>query len=118
MNLNPGNPMRVVLLTILIFEVIVFALAVPVMILVSGVSAGLAAGFGGGAAVLALVAAGLLRRPAGTYAGWLTQLAGIGLGVLTAPMFVVGAMFAGLCLLTFLLCKRLDRPSASPAGSR
>ena len=118
MTLTPGNPMRVVLLAILIFEVIVFALAIPVMILFSEVPAGLAAGFAGGAALLALVAAGLLRRPAGSYAGWLTQLAGIGLGVLTAPMFVVGAMFAGLWLLTFLLGKRLDRQSASPAGSR
>ena len=35
-----GNPMRVVLLSILIFEVIVFGLAIPVMILVSDVPAG------------------------------------------------------------------------------
>ena len=37
--LSPGNPMRVVLMTILIFEVIVFSLAIPVMIFISDVPA-------------------------------------------------------------------------------
>ncbi|HET8915158.1 MAG TPA: DUF4233 domain-containing protein, partial [Propionibacteriaceae bacterium] len=53
--------MRVVLQTVLIFEVIVYGLAIPVMILISGVPAAAAAGFGSGAALLALLAAGLLR---------------------------------------------------------
>ena len=34
-SLSTGNPMRVVLQTVLIFEVIVFGLAIPVMILIS-----------------------------------------------------------------------------------
>jgi hypothetical protein len=111
--LSPGNPMRTVLLAILIFEVIVFALAVPVMILVSNVSVGLAAGFGGGAALLALVAAALLRRPAGYLLGWSVQVLGVALGLLTAPMFFVGGMFLALWLLTFVLGKRLDRPAVA-----
>ena len=37
MTLSPGNPMRVVLLSVLIFEVIVFGLAIPVMILIGNV---------------------------------------------------------------------------------
>jgi hypothetical protein len=49
--LPAGNPMRVVLLSVLIFEVIVFGLAVPVMILVSGVPPVAAALGGGGAPV-------------------------------------------------------------------
>lgn len=106
--LSPRNPMRTVLLSILIFEVIVFGLAVPVMIFISKVPAAVAVGCGGGAALLALVAAGLLRRPAGYPVGWLTQLAGIALGFVTSAMFVVGVMFAGLWLLSFLLGKRLD----------
>jgi hypothetical protein len=105
--------MRVVLLAILIFEVIVFALAVPVMIMVSEVSLGLAVGFGGGAALLALVAAGLLRRPAGYLVGWPLQLLGVGLGFLTTPMFFVGGMFLALWLLTFILGKRLDHPAVA-----
>lgn len=108
MTLSPRNPMRVVLLAILAFEGIVFGLAVPVMILLSDVP-GLIAGFtGGGAALLALVAAGLMRRPLGYPLGWLTQLVGLGLGLLTSAMFIVGGMFLALWVLSFVLGKRLD----------
>ena len=64
--LSPGNPMRVVLMTVLIFEVIVYGLAIPVMIFISDVPGAAAAGFGGGTAVLALVAAGIASE-----SGWL-----------------------------------------------
>lgn len=110
-----ANPMRVVLLTVLIFEVVVFGLAVPVMILVSGVSPELAALGAGGAALLALVAAGLLRRPVGYLVGWITQPVGIALGLLTPAMFVVGAMFAGLWVLSFVLGRRLEAQAGATA---
>ena len=106
--LSAGNPMRVVLMTVLIFEMIVFGLAIPVMIFVSDVPAAAAAGFGGGAAVLALVAAGLLRSRIGFVLGWLAQLAGLAMGLLTPSMFVVGAIMAGVWVLAFVLGKRLD----------
>lgn len=106
--LSPKNPMRVVLLSVLFFEVIVFALAVPVMILISHVPAGQAAGFGGGAAALALVAAATLRRPFGYPLGWLTQLVGLALGLLTSTMYVVGVMFLAIWLISFILGRRLD----------
>jgi Protein of unknown function (DUF4233) len=106
--LSASNPMRVVLLSVLIFEVIVFGLAVPVMIFISNVALGMAMGFAGGAAVLALVAAGMLRKPTGYVLGWLTQVVALGLGVLTPMMFLVGALFAGLWVFTFVLGKRLD----------
>jgi hypothetical protein len=115
--LSPGNPMRVVLMTVLIFEVIVLGLAIPVMIFVSNVPAAAAAGFAGGAAVLALVAAGLLRSRVGYVLGWLVQLAGLALGLLTTSMFIVGAILAGVWLLAFVLGKRLDsRMETSPEG--
>jgi Protein of unknown function (DUF4233) len=115
--LSAGNPMRVVLMTVLIFEVIVYGLAIPVMILVSDTPAAAAAGFGGGAAVLALVAAGLLRSRLGYVLGWLAQLSGIALGLLTSSMFVVGAILAAVWVLAFLLGKRLDSPiQTSPEG--
>ena len=112
MNLSPRNPMRVVLLSILVFEVIVFGLAVPVMILLSGVP-GLTAGLlGGGAALLALVAAGLMRRPVGYPLGWLTQVVGLALGLLTPAMYLVGAMFLALWVLSFVLGRRLEQQGA------
>ncbi len=116
--LSAGNPMRVVLMTVLIFEVVVFGLAVPVMIFISDVPGAAAAGFGGATAVLALLAAGLLRRPPWGYIlGWLTQLAGLALGLLTATMFIVGALFAAVWVLAFVLGKRLDsRMETSPEG--
>jgi hypothetical protein len=110
--LTSGNPMRAVLLAILVFEVIAFGLAVPVMILVSEVPLGLAVGFGGGAALLALVAAALLRGLAGYLLGWTVQLVGVLLGFLTPAMFFVGTMFLALWLVSFLLGKRLDRVGA------
>jgi hypothetical protein len=111
--LSSGNPMRAVLLAILIFEVVAFSLAIPVMIRISQVSLGLAVGLGGGAALLALLAAGLLRSPAGYLVGWSVQLIGLVLGFLTTPMFFVGGMFLALWLLTFILGKRLDRPAVA-----
>ena len=115
MILPPNNPMRVVLLAVLIFEVIVFGLSVPVMIFVSNVGGELAGLAGGGAALLALIAAGLLRRSSGYYVGWITQLVGIALGFLTPGMFVVGIMFAALWVLTFVLGLRLERQRGTAA---
>jgi hypothetical protein len=116
-SLSTDNPMRVVLQTVLIFEVIVFGLAIPVMILISGVSAAAAAGFGGGAALLAVLAAALLRSRVGYIFGWLAQLAGLALGFLTATMFIVGALFAAVWVMSFMMGKRLDsRMEASPEG--
>jgi Protein of unknown function (DUF4233) len=117
-SLSTGNPMRVVLQTVLIFEVIVFGLAIPVMILISGVPAAAATGFASGAALLALLAAGLLRSRVGYVLGWLAQLAGLAMGFLTATMFVVGAVFTAVWVMSFLMGKRLDsRMEASPEGS-
>jgi hypothetical protein len=82
--LSARNPMRNVLLAILIFEVIVFGLAVPVMIFNSDVPPGL------------------------------TQLVGLALGVLTPTMIFIGALFAGLWVLSFVLGKRLDASQPSP----
>jgi hypothetical protein len=42
--------------------------------------------------------------------GWLTQLVGLGLGLLTSAMFIVGGMFLALWVLSFVLGKRLDEP--------
>ena len=112
LTLSPKNPMRVVLLSMVLFEVILFALAVPVRILVSHVGALTATLCGGGAALLALVSAGLLRKPTGYLVGWVAQVVGVLLGLLTPAMFVVGLLFAALWTVSFVLGKKLDaRPA-------
>lgn len=111
-----SNPMRVVMLTLLLFEVVVFGLAVPVMILVSGVPAGTAIVAGVAAALLALVAAALLRRPVGYLVGWIAQPVGILLGLFTPAMYAIGAIFAGLWVLSFVLGRRLDAQAAARAS--
>ncbi|MCW2811749.1 MAG: hypothetical protein JWP61_2207 [Friedmanniella sp.] len=115
MRLSARNPMRSVLLSVLIFEVIVFALAVPVMIFVSGVPTRNAVLVAGGAALLALVSSATLRKPWGYVLGWVTQAAALSLGLLTSTMFIVGAMFAGLWLITVVLGRRLDERNAARA---
>jgi hypothetical protein len=114
--LTPRNPMRVVLLSTLLFEFLLFGLSIPVMILVSDAAPAPAALLGSGAAILALVAAGLLRKPAGYPVGWVAQVAGVLLGFLTPAMFVVGAMFAALWIVSFVLGKRLDDRAAPTAA--
>jgi len=114
--LAPTNPMGRVMLSVLIFEVIVFGLAIPGMIQVSGLPVGLSFGLGAGAAVLAIMAAGLLRRPAGYPLGWLTQLVAIGLGFATPMMFWVGGLFALLWVVCFALGRRIA--STPPGGAR
>lgn len=113
MSLGATNPMNRSLALTLVFEVIVFGLAFPGMVIVSDVSpltAGLAAG---GAALLALAAAGLMRRGTNGWAlGWLTQVAGLALGLLTPMMYVVGAIFAIIWVLSFVLGRRIDQSPA------
>ena len=112
MTLSAGNPMRTVLLTLLLFEIIVFALAIPVMVYLSDISGASAGLLGGGAALLALVGAGLLRKPAGYLVGWVTQFAGVALGFVTTSMFAIGGLFLALWVISFVLGKRLDEGRA------
>jgi hypothetical protein len=103
-----------VMLSILVFEVIVFGLAIAGMIQVSSVTVPVAFGIGAAACLLAIVAAGLLRRPVGYPLGWLTQVVAIALGLATPMMFAVGGMFALLWVVCFVLGRRIE--TTPPAG--
>lgn len=108
MTLPPGNPMIRVLQVFLILDVIVFALVIPGMIQVSDRSLAVSFISGGVAIVLALAAAGTLHRGRIGFAlGWLTQLVGLLLGLLTPFQFITGGVFALLWVTTFVLGKRL-----------
>ncbi|MGC3992883.1 MAG: DUF4233 domain-containing protein [Propionicimonas sp.] len=103
-----------VMLSILAFEAIVFGLAIAGMIQVSDVPVTTAFLLGAGAAVLALLAAAMLRTPAGYPLGWLTQVVAIALGLATPMMFAVGGMFALLWVVCFVLGRRIE--TTPPAG--
>lgn len=104
------NPMSRVMMTLLIFEAVTIGLAIPVMIMISSTTPLMAALAGGGAALLSVVAAGMLRRrpQIGYPLGWLTQLAALALGLLTFGMVLMGAMFACLWAVCFVLGRRLE----------
>ena len=108
-SLEPQNPMNRAMMPILIFEVIVFALGIPGMILLSNVSTSLALGATGVACLLAIAASGTLKKPWGYPLGWLTQIVGIALGFLTPMMFAAGGIFALVWLGCFVLGKRIER---------
>jgi hypothetical protein len=106
--LPAGNPMIRVLQVFLILDVIVFALVIPGMIQVSDRSLLVSMVSGGVAIVVALAAAGTIHRGRLGFAlGWLTQLLGLALGLLTPFQFITGAVFALLWVVTFVLGKRL-----------
>lgn len=107
--LKPKNPMQKALLSVLIFEAIVFGLAIPGMIQVSDTPVTTAFVAGLLAALLALVAAALLRGPLGYLLGWVTQVVVIGFGFLTEMMFALGTVFAVVWVAMFLMGRRLER---------
>lgn len=109
--LRKDNPMNRAISLALIFEVVVFVLAIPGMIQVDDVPLGLAMGAGGAAAVVPLLAAAMLRRPVGWVFAWLAQAAGLALGLLTPWMFVVGGAFALLFVVSFVLGRRIEQTS-------
>lgn len=115
MRLNAGNPMVRVLTVTLIFEAIVFALSIAGMVQVSRLDPGRSVALGGAATLLALVAAGTMRRPIGFPLGWLTQAVGVCLGFTTRWMFLMGGIFALLWVVSFVLGRRLDRARTDAA---
>lgn len=108
MRLSPGNPLRSALMSVLVFEVVVFWLAFAGMVQVSGVDVGTAALWVGLASVLAIVATAGLRRGWGYPVAWLTQVAAIALGLLTPWMYAMGLIFALIWIISFALGKKLD----------
>lgn len=112
MRLADGNPMTRSLAAVLLFEGIVFVLAIPGMIMVSDVPTAPAMAVGLAATALAVAASGTLRRRWGWWLAWLTQAVALALGLLTPWMLVLGAVFVGLFVVSFILGRRLEQPRA------
>lgn len=108
MRLVPDNPMSRVLSVLLLFEAVVFGLAIPGLIVVIGVPALWASALGVGGIALALTASGLLRRTVGHVLGWLTQAYALAMGFVTIDMVVMGVVFGALYTVTFVLGRRLE----------
>ena len=108
MKLGPKNPMRSPLLSVLIFEAVVFGLAIAGMIQVDNIPTPVAVTVASIGIVLAVAATALFRTPVGYPLGWLTQLYAVGMGVLTPWMYWVGGTFALLWVVSFFLGRRLE----------
>lgn len=108
MRLSADNPLRSALMSVLVFEVIVFWLAFAGMVQVSHVPAGQAAAWTSAASGLALAGAVGLRRGWGYWFGWAAQAAGVALGLLTPWMYAMGIIFALIWIMSFVLGKRLE----------
>jgi 4-diphosphocytidyl-2C-methyl-D-erythritol kinase len=97
--------------TVLIMEAIVIGLAIPVAVQISHASPQAAGIAGGGAAVAAVLLAGLARkRLSWTLAGGsLLQLLVIAGGAVVPVMYLLGAIFAVLWVIGILLGSRWER---------
>ncbi|MEV6415506.1 DUF4233 domain-containing protein [Kribbella sp. NPDC051718] len=98
------------------FEFIVLALVTPVMISVADVKPSTAIPLCLGLAVLALVAAGLLRNQLGYILGSIIQVAAVGLGFVVPVMFVLGLAFAAFWVMAIVLGRRIDEAKAAQAA--
>lgn len=105
--------MRSLASIVLGFEFLVLALVTPVMISVADVEPGTALPLCLGLAVLALVAAGLLRNQVGYALGWIVQVGSIGLGFVVPVMFVLGIAFAAFWVASIVLGRRIDEAKAA-----
>lgn len=113
-NLRPDNPMNKALMGLLICEVIAFGLALPGMLLVTRSALVPSVVMTVVACLAAVVAAGTLRRPSGFAVGWLAQLLGIALGLLTPMMYFVGGLFAAIWVAGFILGRRIQTTGRPP----
>jgi len=114
--------MRSLASIVLGFEALLLALVTPVMISVADVEPGTAVPVCVGLALLAIVAAGLLRSQVGYIIGSVIQVAAVGLGFVVPVMFLLGLAFAAFWVMAIVLgrrieeAKRLNDPNLSQAG--
>jgi uncharacterized protein DUF4233 len=107
------SPRRGMCAAILCLEAITLGLTTPVMISVSDVDRGTALAVGLGLTVVCLLLAGLLRAEWAYAAGWLVQVAAIGLGFVVPLMFFLGAIFGLLWGTAYFLGRKIERERAA-----
>ena len=108
LTLPAGNPRTKVVVSFLACEVIVFGLAIPGMILVSGISVVMSVILGCVGMAASIVCAIGVPRSWGYLLSWVLQVFGILLGLATPMMYVVGIMFAAIWVSIMVLGRRID----------
>jgi len=111
--------MRALASIVLGFEALLLALVTPVMISVADVRPAVAVSVCIGLAVLAIVAAGLLRYRAGYVLGSIVQAGAVGLGFVVPVMFLLGVGFAAFWVAAIVLGRRIEearRAHEAPNG--
>jgi hypothetical protein len=109
MSAEQRSPKRGMCAAILSLEAVVLGLTTPVMINLAHVPWRTACWVGLGLCVACLLLAGLLRSEVAYVAGWLIQIAAIGLGFVVSMMFVLGAIFALLWGTAYFLGRKIER---------
>jgi len=107
------SPRRGMAAAVLSLEAITLGLTTPVMITIADVPAGTAVAVGLGLAVVCLLLAGMLRAEWAYVAGYLVQVAAIGLGFVVPVMFGLGLVFAALWTGADLLGRKIERERAA-----
>ncbi|MGA4669569.1 DUF4233 domain-containing protein [Propionibacteriaceae bacterium Y1923] len=108
MILRSDNPMMRALVMTLWFEVIVFWLALPGMLLVDHRDTTLSIAVVTAGSVLAIAAARGAKKGWGQWLGWLVQVAALAMGFMTSMMFAVGVVFALIWVMCIVLGRRLE----------
>ncbi|BFL99957.1 hypothetical protein TPCV3_16110 [Cutibacterium avidum] len=108
LTLPAGNPMTKVVVSFLAFEVIVFGLTIPGMILVSGISVAMSVVLGCSGMVASILCAVGVPRTWGYLLAWALQIFGILLGLATPMMYAVGIVFAAIWVSIIVLGRRID----------
>ncbi|QQY14415.1 DUF4233 domain-containing protein [Cutibacterium avidum] len=108
LTLPAGNPMTKVVVSFLAFEVIVFGLTIPGMILVSGISVAMSVVLGCIGMVASILCAVGVPRTWGYLLSWALQIFGILLGLATPMMYAVGIVFAAIWVSIIVLGRRID----------
>ncbi|HEU5159226.1 MAG TPA: DUF4233 domain-containing protein [Streptosporangiaceae bacterium] len=104
--------MRRLCAMVLACEALVFGLAIPVAITISGADGGQAGIVGGGLVVSCLLAAGLLRYRWAYVLGTILQIVAIAAGTVVSVMFFLGALFAALWVTAIWLGRRIESAEA------
>ncbi len=107
------SPRRGMCAAILCLEAITLGLTTPVMVTIADVDLGTALTIGLGLTVVCLLLAGMLRSEWAYGAGWLVQVAAIGLGFVVPLMFFLGALFALLWGTAYFLGRKIERERAA-----